>query len=118
MVQLQQQVESEVYEPLGTLTACLPSLGFIGTVIGMGGALLKADRLFDSQERALAIGQMTEQLGFAFDTTLISLACSLGVGLAIAWLRRQDSALRQNWFDAIETAQLHSPAEGLPDVAA
>lgn len=118
MVQLQQQVESEVYDPLGTLTACLPSLGFIGTVIGMGGALLKADRLFDSQERALAIGEMTEQLGFAFDTTLISLACSLAVGLAIAWLRRRDSALRQNWFDVIETAQLHSPSEGLSDVAA
>lgn len=83
-------VEARVYDPLSFLTSCLPSLGFIGTVVGMGEALLLADSLFGSGNRQRVISAMTEQLGYAFDTTLVALLCGLLVGTATALVRRKD----------------------------
>lgn len=85
-------VEARVYDPLGFLTGCLPSLGFIGTVVGMGEALLLADSLFGATNRQRVISGMTEQLGYAFDTTLVALLCGLLVGAATALVRRYDHA--------------------------
>ncbi len=85
-------VEARVYDPLGFLTSCLPSLGFIGTVVGMGEALLLADSLFGATNRQRVISGMTEQLGYAFDTTLVALLCGLLVGAATALVRRYDHA--------------------------
>jgi len=79
------------YGVLNNLVAVLPALGFLGTVIGMGDALLKADGLFSSQEKQQVIGLITQDLGFAFDTTLVSLICApiAGVVLTLVRLREQ-----------------------------
>jgi len=50
----------------------IPSIGFIGTVIGISGALAKAD-----EAAAGDISAVTIILGTAFDTTLISLILSI-----------------------------------------
>jgi len=50
----------------------IPSIGFIGTVRGIGGALALAD-----QALAGDIGGMTNQLGLAFNSTLVALLISI-----------------------------------------
>jgi hypothetical protein len=94
-------IEGRVYEPLGFLNGCLPSLGFIGTVVGMGEALLLADSLFGSSDRQKTISLMTEQLGLAFDTTLVALLCGLVVGGLIAWVRRDEQAFLSRFEAAL-----------------
>ena len=56
------------------LTWVIPSLGFIGTVLGISQALSIAD--------GGAMSKITQTLGVAFDTTLISLILSI----VIMWL--------------------------------
>lgn len=83
-------IEAKVYGVYEFLLGCLPSLGFIGTVYGMGKALLLADGLLSADDRQRTITLMTQELGFAFDTTLIALIASLLVGLAIAAVRQHE----------------------------
>ena len=67
---LQKHIESS-YNILRYIAWAIPSLGFIGTVLGIGSALSKA---------GLAIGDITivtQPLGMAFDTTLIALVESI-----------------------------------------
>lgn len=74
----------------------MPSLGFIGTVIGIGQALGSADRVVraaDSAEQADAITAVTSVLGFAFDTTLVALVTTVIVMWVVARLRSEESAL-------------------------
>ena len=66
---LRNGLDHGVYGTFGFMLGLLPSLGFIGTVLGMGNALLAADGLFSAADRQRTIGQITEELGFAFDTT-------------------------------------------------
>lgn len=51
----------------------IPSIGFIGTVIGIGGSLAIADRA----SSAAGVKEMTSILGAAFDTTLLALLLSI-----------------------------------------
>lgn len=60
----------------GFLLWALPSIGFVGTVIGMGFALIEADSLIGAQDLKLAIKNLAGQLGTAFDTTLVALLLS------------------------------------------
>jgi biopolymer transport protein ExbB/TolQ len=99
------------------VTVQLPSLGFIGTVIGMGEALLQADSLFGSADRQRTIGLMTEQLGYAFDTTLVALLCGLLVSTALAVVRRNDQAF-VSWFEADMAGQFLNASHGRPRVEA
>lgn len=58
----------------------MPSLGFIGTVLGIGAALGDADKVVraaNAAEQAGAISAVTSLLGIAFDTTLVALICGL-----------------------------------------
>lgn len=82
-----ESVNAKVYGSLSYLLAALPSLGFIGTVIGMGEALLLADSLFNEPNKQQAIGRITRQLGFAFDTTLVALVAALLAGIVTVELR-------------------------------
>jgi biopolymer transport protein ExbB/TolQ len=88
--QLQERAEERVYSRFNFVVGVLPSLGFIGTILGMGEALLKADQLVKSTNKELAIQSMTQELGFAFDTTLVALVCALGAGVIIVLLKRQE----------------------------
>ena len=87
---LRDQLDSDVFTQLGYLLSLLPSLGFIGTVIGMGEALLKADGLFSQSDRQQTISLITKELGFAFDTTLVALVAGIVTGAVITWQRQRE----------------------------
>ena len=74
------------YNTYWYVAGMLPSLGFIGTVVGMSSSLMLADRLIvaSPDQRQLAIGKMTAELALAFDTTLVALLFGLIAGIPIA----------------------------------
>lgn len=76
-VRLRELLKDRFYGRIDTWVGLLPALGFIGTILGMGEALLKADELTTSTDRQAAIQEMTEQLGYAFDTTLVALVTTM-----------------------------------------
>ena len=109
MKELQQSIESTVYATYSYGVGLLPSLGFIGTVWGLGGALLQANGLFSVADRQKTIGSITHELGIAFDTTLIALTASVITGLCIAALRlRERWLLDQIGLELIRVAQAKS----------
>lgn len=60
------------------LAWAVPSIGFIGTVIGIGNALGDAHKVLgEPSQKQGAIQEITALLGTAFDTTLVALICSL-----------------------------------------
>jgi len=79
--------EASFYSVATNLVALLPALGFVGTVLGLGDALLKADGLFSQPDKAPVISGITQDLGFAFDTTLVALICAPIAGLAVTIVR-------------------------------
>jgi hypothetical protein len=79
------------YGTFDFLIGLLPSLGFVGTVLGMGDALLTADGLFSSPDKVQAISVITKHLGFAFDTTLIGLVTGMICGAAVLAQRSWES---------------------------
>jgi hypothetical protein len=95
-VQVESQLDRQVYLTYEFLVALLPSLGFIGTVLGMGDALLTADSLFSASDKNRAISTITSHLGFAFDTTLVGLIAGIVAGSAVLRLRLWENSL---WYD-------------------
>jgi len=59
-----------------------PSIGFVGTVRGIGAALSEADEALAGN-----IATMTENLGIAFNSTLVALMLSIGLTLALHLLQ-------------------------------
>lgn len=67
----------------------IPSIGFIGTVRGIGQALSQAD-----QALAGNIAGMTDSLGVAFNSTLVALLISIALMFLLHYLQRlQDESL-------------------------
>lgn len=93
-------LDRQVYGPLSFLLGLLPSLGFIGTVYGMGDALLSADGLFQAQDKSVAISRITTHLGFAFDTTLVALLAGILASAVVVRLRVWENQL---WHVAEQT---------------
>lgn len=87
---IRSEADRAVYDSYWFIAGILPSLGFIGTVVGMSAALLKADRLFVAADRQLAIADMTKELGLAFDTTLIALLMGLIVSVPLSTVRARE----------------------------
>ncbi len=85
-----QKVDDCIYKPLSYMISTMPSLGFIGTVLGMGTALLHANELFTTSDKQAAIGKMTQELGFAFDTTLIALVVAIVLGSILIWSKTRE----------------------------
>lgn len=70
-----------------TLTEWVPTLGFIGTVVGMIGAMDAVGAVVAAEpgpELFTAMSGVTSELSLAFYTTFVALT----VGLLLAWLRR------------------------------
>ena len=71
------------------ITWAIPSIGFIGTVRGIGQAMGQAELAVDGN-----IGPMTTSLGVAFNSTFVALLISVVVMFAVSILqRRQDEQL-------------------------
>lgn len=90
------KAQQQVYGTFDFLIGLLPSLGFVGTVLGMGDALLTADGLFSSPDKVQAISVITKHLGFAFDTTLIGLVTGMICGAAVLAQRSWESNQLRN----------------------
>ena len=60
----------------------IPSIGFVGTVRGIGTALAEADEALAGN-----IATMTENLGIAFNSTLVALLLSIGLTLVLHLLQ-------------------------------
>ena len=73
----------------------IPSIGFLGTVLGMGIALGKAGGMLsnDQSKQREVINAVTADLGAAFDTTLIAIAVSLVIMVFIYWVRQCEENL-------------------------
>jgi hypothetical protein len=93
---LRKALENDVYGTFAFLLGLLPSAGFIGTVQGIGSALLAASGLFSQQERERTVGEITRHLGFAFDATFIALLLgAVGGALAIIYRLVEQERLRR-----------------------
>lgn len=75
------------------LNWCIPSLGFIGTIIGLSGALAIAG--------GSDISAITAVLGVAFDTTLIAMASNIILTLKYTELQRRNDQLFSHTRDFI-----------------
>ncbi len=89
--------ENHAESSYGILTGIvwvIPILGFIGTVIGLSGAIggfgtvLGADATVESLRSALA--PVTSNLGIAFDTTFVALIFAMVIQLLVTVLRKKE----------------------------
>lgn len=111
---------SASYSMVKVLVWAIPIVGFIGTVVGIGDAVVgfsdslkHADQL-DAIKGSLA--KVTLGLSIAFDTTLLSLVTSIVVMLPMTYLQKAEERLTRDLDDAA-TAVLglvSHPAAALP----
>lgn len=76
----------------------IPSIGFIGTVRGIGGALGLAHEVFQQD----SIVGVTENLGIAFNSTLVALVISIVIMFFVHQLQRYQEEMVidvENWCD-------------------
>jgi len=85
----------------------IPSIGFIGTVRGIGQALSQAD-----QALAGDIAGMTDSLGVAFNSTLVALLISIGLMFLLNQLQRLQDGLIVDTQDYCETFLLNRISSG------
>lgn len=91
---VEKRLDRVEYTLLEYLLWGLPSLGFIGTVLGISQALGNANLVVlarDAVEQNQAITTVTGQLGVAFDTTLIALVCNIPLLYLITRIRGDES---------------------------
>ncbi|MEM8868202.1 MAG: MotA/TolQ/ExbB proton channel family protein, partial [Verrucomicrobiota bacterium] len=81
------QQESEL-SMLRYLVWAIPSIGFIGTVRGIGVALMRADEALEGD-----ISGVTSALGVAFNSTLVALVISIFLMLLIHLLQANQEGL-------------------------
>lgn len=115
------RLERVEYSAINYLLWALPSLGFIGTIVGIGESLGRADqvvRASDSVARADAITRVTSLLGFAFDTTLVALMCGLPVMALLYAYRSRESQLILDVQQQISSHVLEGsdPQDGYPAI--
>ncbi|QDG51139.1 MotA/TolQ/ExbB proton channel family protein [Persicimonas caeni] len=89
--------------PIRWLIAALPSVGFIGTVRGMSGALADADAIVKARtavEQAFAISNVASTLALAFTTTLVALVFALIASLAYELVMAAERMVFESrWFE-------------------
>lgn len=92
-----QSVSETSYSLPRILVWAIPLLGFIGTVIGISGAVSGFSGFLensgDVEQIKEGIGQVTSNLGLAFDTTLLALFLSVLVMIPLVLVERYESSL-------------------------
>ena len=101
---LKQETENSM---IRYLIWAIPSIGFIGTVRGIGQALSMAD-----QALAGDIAGMTESLGIAFNSTLVALLISIGLMFLLHQLQRLQDGLVVDTQDYCESFLLNRISVG------
>ena len=91
---MQHEVDNK-YSTLRYLVWVIPTIGFIGTVVGIAASLNQAGAADDYQDPAL-LGELTRSLGVAFYTTMLALIQSAMLVLAQNVAQaREEGALNQ-----------------------
>ena len=80
----------------------IPSIGFVGTVRGIGQALSKADEALAGD-----IAGMTDSLGIAFNSTFVALLISIGLMFMFHQLQRLQDGLVVDTQDYCESFLLN-----------
>ena len=83
------------------LAWAIPSIGFIGTVLGIGASLGNAD------QASTDISAVTGPLNTAFDTTLVALVLSLGVMFLLHHVQRLEENLVLRIYEYCQVNFLH-----------
>ena len=102
--EVESQLEKIEYSTIDYIIWGMPSLGFVGTVVGIGQSLGDADaivRAVDKAGQVTAIEGVTSVLGVAFDTTLVALVCSIPLMAAAQWLRSSDASLLRRFEEQV-----------------
>ncbi|MDG1906390.1 MAG: MotA/TolQ/ExbB proton channel family protein [Arenicella sp.] len=92
----------------------VPSIGFVGTVRGIGAAMAQADSAVAGD-----IGPMTESLGIAFNSTLVALVISIFLMMVLFYLQsKQDSHIEriqvfceEKFIERVSNSPQHSNAD-------
>lgn len=94
--ELWQALERKRSAPLSYAVWILPTMGFLGTVLGISGAIGEMSGVFDQNaDRTQALSLVLENLEFAFDTTFAGLLGAIPVmALLVAHRIASDSAAR------------------------
>ena len=111
---------SQSYSTIRTITWAIPILGFLGTVIGI--TLAISDLTPEQLDSSLA--DVTQGLGFAFDTTALALAMSIVLVFASFATERMEQAVLNSveqlgiehllpWFASQETSTPAASVSGL-----
>jgi flagellar motor component MotA len=109
IVDLQRSVDENQYLLINFLAWAIPTLGFIGTILGIIGAMTNAANIVqasDPGEQAVAIRTVGTYLGSAFYTTLIGLIWSFIARLLITSVRKREAEL----FELLEDHALRKSA--------
>lgn len=101
-VSLEAQLASDRFEgyralraaPLGYAIWALPLFGFIGTVIGISGAIGGLGAVFADTGREEALADVLGALRYAFDTTFVGLAAVIPAMALAAMLRSRSEFVR------------------------
>lgn len=103
-------VDQGEYELINFLIWAIPTCGFLGTILGIIGAMENAANIVRASnviEQASAIKQVSGYLGTAFDTTFVALIWVLPLSYLLAIVRKMEA----NLFERLEfEANLHLPA--------
>jgi chemotaxis protein MotA len=91
-IDIYREYMENTYASIRYLAWSIPSIGFLGTVLGIGWAMIKADKIVTETgvNQAEILKSITVDLGIAFDTTLIALLLSLALMLLIYWIQAQE----------------------------
>ncbi|MCG3158227.1 MAG: hypothetical protein DKINENOH_04868 [bacterium] len=110
-------IDEGEYEIINFLIWAVPTLGFLGTIIGIVGAMENAAnivRAIGPIEQAAAIKQVGVYLGTAFDTTFVALIWVLPLNFLLARLRK----IEANLFESLEFEANRYLPEQLEETAA
>ncbi len=90
------KVESSEFELLDFIIYACPTLGFLGTIIGITEAFAKAADIISSSStlaRIEAFNRVTEALALAFDTSFVGLLAVLILNQMLSLLKRREAGL-------------------------
>jgi biopolymer transport protein ExbB/TolQ len=96
------KVAESGYELINFLSNSIPSLGFVGTVLGIIAAMGAADMIISVKDPVFQVESMniiTNSLSVAFDTTAVSLLLALVIGYINANVKKQES----DFFERLES---------------
>lgn len=90
------KVESAEFELVDFIIYACPTLGFLGTIVGITDAFSKAAQIISSSntlDRIAAFDKVTEALALAFDTSFVGLLAVLILNQMLSLLKRREAHL-------------------------